>query len=415
MIKQSLILIAAAVLSAALLAPSRAMAAAPAAHRGDANVIKEAKFKTYDSRYYEIHTDAPIELVREAAARMTSIAEEYRVRTSMFGPPPGPKLPFDLFTLDDDYSKATGMPTSGGVFNGTALMARASDTYIKTGYLWHTVQHEAFHQFVYYVLGKNMPTWANEGMAEYFGEALWTGDGLVVGLIPPLRLKAIQKGIKDSNDFIPLESLLTMSHEAWIAQLTHANYDQAWSTIHFLVHADDGKYQKMLVDFLRDISKGVAPDQAMVARFGKNIKPFQDRYNEWWLAQEPGATDDLRCQAMVATLTSYLARATYLHKKFTSAEDFFAAAQDGNSIQVDGAKAFNLWLPNSLLEECLAQAPKAGKWSLVTDGKLALVLTRGDETYTGTFELKGTEHPVVKVVSKKPPTPKPADTPAKKP
>ena len=33
-----------------------------------------------------------------------------------------------------------------------------------------------------------MPTWLNEGLAEYFGEGIFTGDGFVTGVISPERL-----------------------------------------------------------------------------------------------------------------------------------------------------------------------------------------------------------------------------------
>ena len=43
-----------------------------------------AKMQEYRTRYYVIHTDLDIDAVREAAVRMTSMAEEYHHRTQGF-------------------------------------------------------------------------------------------------------------------------------------------------------------------------------------------------------------------------------------------------------------------------------------------------------------------------------------------
>ena len=40
-------------------------------------------------------------------------------------------------------------------------------TYEHTG-LWQVLAHEGFHQFLGYELGREIPVWLNEGMAQYF-------------------------------------------------------------------------------------------------------------------------------------------------------------------------------------------------------------------------------------------------------
>ena len=58
---------------------------------------------------------------------------------------------------------------------------------------WHTVQHEGFHQFAHVVIRGDLPIWVNEGLAEYFGEAVFTGDGFVSGVIPPTAMTGIRR------------------------------------------------------------------------------------------------------------------------------------------------------------------------------------------------------------------------------
>ena len=64
-----------------------------------------------------------------------------------------------------------------------------------TAYTWHTVQHEGFHQFAHAVIGGDIPTWLNEGLAEYFGEALFTG-----GRVRPRRGPPVPTGPPAGRD-----------------------------------------------------------------------------------------------------------------------------------------------------------------------------------------------------------------------
>ncbi|MDQ3440250.1 MAG: hypothetical protein M3478_07860, partial [Planctomycetota bacterium] len=126
--------------------------------------------RAYETRYYTIHTDLGRDAAREAELRMTRMAEEYRRRTSDFSGEIRKKLPFYLFKREADYHAAGGTPNTAGEYNPNTLtlMAFAGDDgpNLQT---WHAVQHEGFHQFADQVIGRGLPIWANEGLAEYFG------------------------------------------------------------------------------------------------------------------------------------------------------------------------------------------------------------------------------------------------------
>ena len=150
-----------------------------------AGAVRGGEMRVYQTRYYVIHTDLGAEVVREAAVRMAAMAEEYHRRTRDFEGTIDRKLPFYIFSDPDAFRRAGGLPGSTGAYTGQWLMTLAADGRVN----WPAVQHEGFHQFVSAVIGGPMPIWANEGMAEYFGMAQFTGDGFVVGLIPPARLR----------------------------------------------------------------------------------------------------------------------------------------------------------------------------------------------------------------------------------
>ena len=46
-------------------------------------------------------------------------------------------------------------------------------------------------------IGGDIPIWVNEGLAEFFAQGLYTGDGFVTGVIPPSRLDRLKSFIRD--------------------------------------------------------------------------------------------------------------------------------------------------------------------------------------------------------------------------
>ncbi len=358
-----------------------------------------AAMKAYPSRYYVIHTSLGIETVREASLRMTVVAREYHRRTRSFAGVIRKKMPFYIFSDRAQYKAGGGPKGSAGAFTGSKLMALADNKTRR--HLWHVVQHEAFHQFAHYVITPRLPIWANEGMAEYFGLGEWTGDDFVTGVIPPARLKRL-KGLINGNELAPFKEMLTMTAAQWNRQSNLRNYDQAWSMVHFLVHGNGGKYKGAFSAYINDIARGRTSVQAFEARFGKfdssTIKAFEQRYRKWWLDQPDRGTTQLYVEALMKTLTSFLARAHASGMEFGTAEEYFNAAGNGE-IKIDIAKRPHLWLPQSLLEKSLKQADNIEKWSLRTDTpapRLVLTLENGVE-FTGGFRLRPGNRPIVAV------------------
>ena len=369
------------------------------------------KLAKYDTRYYIIHSDLDIDTVREAAARMTAMAETYNERTKGFAGQIRDKLPFYLFGNVLGYHHAGGIPGSAGVFirdeHGQRLMVIASGA--RDEQIWQTVQHEGFHQFAFNVITPRLPVWVNEGLAEYFGQGIWAGDGYVTGVILPPRLARVRRMI-GSKRLLPFVKMLTMSHDEWKGGLSGRNYDQAWSMVHFLVHAEDGKYRKAFGNYINDVARRKDAAKAFAARLGRDLDAFQEKYSEWWNGLPPDPTADLRTQAVVATLTSFVARTKIARVKVETFEEFAAAAREGK-IQVSGKRYPRLWLPQSLVQGAIEEAPALGQWSLDTSGsRPELILKQSDGTvFRGSFTLASKRAPKVTIQIDKPqPQSKPA-------
>lgn len=313
------------------------------------SVAGAAEIEKYEGRYYIIHTDLKGDDLREAELRMAKMAEEYHNRTKEFSGQVNEKFPFYLFRKEEDYFAAGGKRGSGGFFdsNNNTLMAIAGEEV--TADTWSTVQHEGFHQFAKNVIGGSLPVWVNEGLAEYFGEGVFTGDGFITGVIPPQRLKRIRAQMR-SNEFRPIREVMFLAHADWNKELTLANYDQAWSMVHFLAHAENGRYQGAFVSFMRAIGSGQKWERAWLAHFGP-ADGFEQKWKDYWLRLPENPTAYLYHRAMMQVITGALARATAKKQTFANFDELLEAARS-KSLQMDDRD----WLPPTLVASAFKRA-----------------------------------------------------------
>ncbi len=395
-------------------AASCALALGPLALGADEKPASAAQVRAalavYDSPYYTIHTDLDADDVNEAIIRMTRMFEEYHQRTSAFSGEIRTKLPFYLFKNAGEYHAAGGPPETGGVFTGNALLAIAGD-HANTR-TWHVVQHEGFHQFAAAVIGGDIPVWVNEGLAEYFGEAVFTGDSFYTGGIPAMRLRRLKGEISPRDGahsaLLSVPELMMMSHTAWNAKISGLNYDQAWSMVYFLAHGEDGKYQKPFNAFMIGLSNRKTWEKSWKDTFG-DANGFEEHWRKYWIDAPPDPTDALYARATVATLTSFLGRCAAQKQTFASFEEFSNAAETG-SLKITRAD----WLPGSLISSALATVhlrEKDGARYVLTHHDVITCTLPDGTRQVGSFTLRNGIVQNVKVVDLPPlPTLAPAAT-----
>ncbi len=344
---------------------------------------QQSQLRIYQTKYYTLNTDLDEDGAREAMLRITLMAEEYHERTRDFAGTVSERLPFYLFAERTSYEAAGGRPGTAGLFDGQKLMAVASEA--NPAATWHAVQHEGFHQFVHATIGGGIPVWANEGLAEYFGEAVWTGDQFVVGLIPSARLGRIKLAIAQKK-LMSLREMMLTAPDIWNTDLRAENYDEAWSMVHFLAHADGGRYQNAFTGFLRDVSRRMEWEKAWVKDFGNDVNAFQQRWEQYWTTLPDDPTAELYAEAVARTLTGFYARAVSQRQTFETIDDFLQAATAG-TLRAHKED----WLPPSLLADALRRAPQAGQWSLEkrSGKKMLICKTAAGMLLEGTFRLNG--------------------------
>ncbi len=323
--------------------------------------------KRIESRSYLIIHDLTDAEAAEAAMRMDAMADEYARRTRDFAGRVQGRLPFILFRHENDYHTAGGMEGSGGVFdpNRRVLMAIAGKKL--NNRTWSTIQHEGFHQYAFQTMSQDLPAWLNEGLAEYFGEGVFCGDAFVTGGIPTFRVKRLREGF-EAKSFMPIDDMLALPYAEWNGNLKVQNYDQAWSMVQFLAHADNGRYQPVFNDYIRKLSQRRPPKMAWDETFG-STDGFERQWQTWWQTLGDSPTPAVYAEAAVRLLGGFAARATSQKQAFATTDDLLAAIKK-REIKTFPADAW----PTSLNDDCVG---------LVTG------LTKGGVTFALEFAKKG--------------------------
>lgn len=310
--------------------------------------------KSVDAQAYVVHTDLPADQVAGVIRRLDAMTREYTLRTaSLSARADDRRLPLYLYSREADYLKAGGQPGSSGFFDGERLLAVVGDRADTNA--WHVIQHEAFHQFIMAKLGDDMPIWLNEGLAEYFGEGVYTGDNFVTGNLPGYRINRLRDAIR-ARKVIPFSRLIGMSHEQWNKDLDPLNYDIAWSLVHFLAHGDNGAYQADLLRYIQATAKNNDP----VGTFRETIdtpEAVQAAWAEYWLNLTPAEVNRPWASLTAQTLTSFLARATIARQHIASLDELAELARTNRL-----AQPANDRLPIELLNDSLKLAEQVGQW-----------------------------------------------------
>jgi len=292
-----------AVLCAALLA----LVWAGAAHAGP-KLFKE------QTEHYAIETDVSPEFARLVGAHMEEIFKEY---SHWFGNYGEMTLRFRVAVFDDEeqYWKVTPPQVKGstGVFVSYDQLLAAHRHGRTTEEVLRTLYHEGFHQFMYNLVSRECPVWLNEGLAEYFAEATWNGQGFTTGQVPTLRLHTVQSAIARGR-YIPLAQLFTMDPDRWLQNVSTNShradlfYSQAWSLAHFLIHAEGGRYAGMLSRFLRELSEREDQEDAFCVSFGTDVRGFEAAWAQYVMSLKP--SPKFRCRDNMEALM-LLARLVY--------------------------------------------------------------------------------------------------------
>ena len=250
------------------------------------------------TRHYRVYSDLPEEEAADLGEHMDRMFDAFaRFLRRLEGDTDGLQ---DLYLLRDEAGYLRTLEEAGIDATGTGGMFfwGGGDTGLAT---WvegrpreqviSTLQHEGFHQFAYLKTDDDLPKWLNEGLAEYFGDAVVLEDRVHHGVVRVDRLERLRRANAESVG-LPFAELVDIDPEDWRENMTSGSplgslqYDQSWAVVHFLIHANP-EVERRFSEYLVKLSRNVRHRRAFREAFGEDLRPMERAFRRFLADLEP--------------------------------------------------------------------------------------------------------------------------------
>lgn len=256
------------------------------------------------SRFYTIRSDLPVNQTKEYADLLDTMYREYMRLMQGLRKRGREHLDVFMFSTQQDYidtlrtrfgANAAG---SGGMFfigpRGSGL-AYFTDR-LPPARVEHVIRHEGFHQIAHIFFDGDLPPWANEGLAEYFGEAVVVDGTVIEGQVTARSLAKVRELI-ERDRVIPFAELLSRDLKTWNGAVAaggaEAQYTQSASMVQFLLWGEGGGLSDSFSTYLRNLNEGRDSLTAFRNAFGgtddRALADFQRRWLAFVKDQKPGS------------------------------------------------------------------------------------------------------------------------------
>jgi tetratricopeptide (TPR) repeat protein len=136
-----------------------------------------------------------------------------------------------------------------------------------------------FHEYAHSVLHANihwLPTWMDEGMAEFYAYTRFQSGRVLVGA-PSVRLRHL-----NSEVLLPIPEMLTANSRTFAKDPRREDlfYGQAWLMIHYMTFGPEMNSGAKLNKFISLLESGTAQPQAFQQIFG-DPKQFEDKLEQY--------------------------------------------------------------------------------------------------------------------------------------
>jgi hypothetical protein len=137
----------------------------------------------------------------------------------------------------EQYVSYGGPPSSAGFWNSATEELVLFDDKASGGRsdTWAVLNHEAFHQYIYYFYGNIAPhSWYNEGTGDFYSGYRYGRNRKFTLEKFDWRDPLIKESLREGR-YVPLEQFVRMTKAEYYDQATVGrNYAQGWSLIYFL-------------------------------------------------------------------------------------------------------------------------------------------------------------------------------------
>jgi len=240
-----------------------------------------------------------------------------------------PPKPMVIFVLEDEASMKRLLPKP---FEGKDPVRPAGMFYQREdcnyAILRLDISHQVdqpyfvlFHEYTHSIVHQNfpaLPTWLDEGLADFYGATEIRSEHVYLGRIPVGRLALLRAKIR-----LPLETLFTVTHDSPHYQEGEKSglfYAQSWAFVHYLFMDDQALKAGLFRNYLKAVSGGADPLTAARTGFGDLDKlqgalttySQRSRFGFWDFPLTVKLTDrDFQVRAL-DEVGSWVARAEFL-------------------------------------------------------------------------------------------------------
>jgi len=144
------------------------------------------------------------------------------------------------------------------------------------------VYHEAAHQFICHHLGKDVPIWLHEAVAQYFEYAAYNRGRFAVGAKDFKKVQPVQNALMN-DEKLYIDRMLKMTRNEFYSGNVSLNYATAYCFLYFLLDYDKST-MKLLADFVKELKDTGNAEKAFQASFGKiNIFQLERQFHKYML------------------------------------------------------------------------------------------------------------------------------------
>jgi tetratricopeptide (TPR) repeat protein len=239
------------------------------------------------SPHFHIVSNAGPERVRYLTEELETLHD--LMNQTFLGAHANPGVPHLLILLKsrEDLRAYAPLTTAGRPIDTDGLMQNGPDRmYLVVNAGAPDAVRHAFHEYTHLLVRQQfgfMPPWLDEGLAVYYQWAKLEGSRFTLGTHPPNQWNLMRH-----SAFIPFDVLLEAGLNSVYykqAELRRRFYAESWLLVHYLIHAEQGRYKPRLEYFMRLLRDGVPQEEAFEQAFRTDYTGMQSRLERY--RQEP--------------------------------------------------------------------------------------------------------------------------------